>query len=587
MKLIIPFVDKLSLLDSRLIKLAEFLGVSYETLDLAGSNSLERTSASTRSCVIVNPEVIAAWLGKSSISLDAATEVLAQFPFALVHGLRTEPFDDNLVAALSRNHMGPLERVGEGNFSYEIAVDAGDVCGPYAGLSFGPVNDANDTVFSSIHASTARALISVAERPFMASVVQHSSTVFFIAGGDIADLDVEVGSRPLVHFFSRLLPHAMVLRHLFGAEAWQPRDSYASLVIDDPLIRQEYGFLNFPSLLTLMKQYGFCSNVAFIPHNCRRSLRRTVKLFRENQDCMSLCFHGNDHTGAEFASTDTTLLNTMLMIAEQRMKVHRARTGLKCDRIMVFPQGHFSEEAMRVLKAHNFEAAVNTTCHPLNQPSRLLLRELAQPSIRRYGGFPLFVRTSSANINVHDVAFNSFFGRPILIVEHHSAFRLPESVIDAVGIINSVRPKIRWACLSTVITHAALWRRTPDGEDQVRPYARSVEIMHDSDVPRRFELKWTDDARPSSVESVVLNGVDVVQFKATGTQLRVTVEVPPHSPQLFSLVHKNPYPALKSLGLRRNAKAFVRRRLSEIKDNYLSKNAHILKMAEFLKTKIS
>ena len=149
-----------------------------------------------------------------------------------------------------------------------------------------------------------------------------------------------------------------------GRKAGVPARENASIIIDDPLLRPNYGFLNFEYLLGLMKRHNFQTTVAFIPHNFRRNSRRVTRMFRGNDAYFGLCFHGNDHTGGEFASTDTALLNTMLHIAEQRMKLHRNITGLECDRIMVFPQGRFSVEAMAVLRSRNFDAAVNTVSTP-------------------------------------------------------------------------------------------------------------------------------------------------------------------------------------------------------------------------------
>ena len=77
--------------------------------------------------------------------------------------------------------------------------------------------------------------------------------------------------------------------------------------------------------------------------------------------------------------TDMARLNTMLHTAEHRMQLHGEITGLACDKVMVFPQGQFSVEAMQVLKFRNFHAAVNTTPHPMGQPARLTIGELAEP----------------------------------------------------------------------------------------------------------------------------------------------------------------------------------------------------------------
>src|SRR5208283_5022134 len=98
-------------------------------------------------------------------------------------------------------------------------------------------------------------------------------------------------------------------------------------------------------------------------------------------------------------------LNFSLGEAEDRMALHEKATGLACDNVMVFPQGNFSVEAMRVLQSHNFCGAVNTTPHPVGQPVRLTIGELAQPAVLRYGGFPLFLRKPARQTESQDIAF--------------------------------------------------------------------------------------------------------------------------------------------------------------------------------------
>ena len=158
-----------------------------------------------------------------------------------------------------------------------------------------------------------------------------------------------------------------------------------------------------------------------------------------------MCFHGNDHTGGEFAATDSVLIDSMLQIAEERMQVHTQSSGINCDRVMVFPQGSFSIEAMDALKSHNFIAALNTVQHPRRQEVRLTLREVAQPAVLAYSGFPLFLRKNSLKTQAADIAFKLFFGIPILIVEHHDVFKDPQSLIDAVNRINAAAPGIHWS----------------------------------------------------------------------------------------------------------------------------------------------
>jgi hypothetical protein len=91
-------------------------------------------------------------------------------------------------------------------------------------------------------------MILIGGRPFMALVKDEGREVLFLASEDVADLDAEADDISLVEYFSRFVPHAMALRYVFGDHSWRPCQHHASVIIDDPLLRQNYGFLNFESL---------------------------------------------------------------------------------------------------------------------------------------------------------------------------------------------------------------------------------------------------------------------------------------------------------------------------------------------------
>ena len=439
----------------------------------------------------------------------------------------------------------------------------------------------NDHVFSPGGNDPAmRPLISIGGRPFMASVRLEGAEILFVASEDVVDLNTEAGDAPLAEYFSRFVPHAMALRYTAGDECWRPSEHHASVIIDDPLLRKNYGFLNFDSLLRLAKQNNFHTAIAFIPHNFRRCSPQITRLFRQNASRLSICCHGNDHTGGEFASTDTALLNTMLHIAEHRMNLLRKTTGIPCDRVMVFPQGNFSVEAMAVLKAHNFHAAVNTVPHPAQQPVLLTIGELAQPAVLRYGDFPLFIRKPICQTQSHDIAFNLFFGRPVLIVEHHDVFQRPELLAEIATRINSVAPEVQWSNLATVAGNSLLRRRAADGTYHVRAYSGTVRVSNALGLVKRFSIEWPHSGHPSSVEQVLKDGKPCSGYEVDDAGIRLAVEFAPNSSHTFSLVHQNVPAAHRSLGLRWNAKAILRRRLSEVRDNYLSKNPRVLTFAK-------
>jgi hypothetical protein len=535
------------------------------------------------SCFVVSPQVMKEWVGESSISDELVAFLLSRFAHIVVHGLRVEAFDTELVAALSRGRLKSVDAIdGERPF-YVIAKDSKHVCEAFSGLSFGPANPVTDHVFRTNRSDPAvQQLISICGWPFMATVKLERAEVLFVASEDVVDLNAEVGDAPLVEYFSRLLPQAMALRYVAGDECWRPCKAQASIIIDDPLLRKSYGFLNFESLLRLADQHNFHTAIAFIPHNFRRNSSRIARMFKENPARLSLCFHGNDHTEGEFASTDMALLNTLLRVAEDRMNLHNQMTGLICDRVMVFPQGNFSVEAMKVLKSHNFYAAVNTVPHPAEQLVRLTIAELAQPAVLRYGGFPLFLRKPIRKTQSHDIAFNLFFGRPVLIVEHHDLFEHPEFLVEIAARINSVAPEVHWSNLGTVIGNSILTRITPDGTHHVRAYSNTVVISNDSCFPKRYSIEWNYSSRGDLIDQALTDGTPSTDLELDDARLRLSVELPPASSRTLSLIHRNVHATVRNLGLRRNAQAFLRRRLSEVRDNYLSKNQRLLRAAKAL-----
>jgi hypothetical protein len=592
LKLVVPYIGKPKDLDARIVKLAEFLGISCASVALASAidhaEFLRKSVPDECSCFAANPEVLKEWLG-SHISAELVAFLLSRFTHIIVYGLRGEAFDAELISALSKGRLRSVEAIDEEHSVYTIAEDSKDVCEAFAGLSFGPVNPGNDRVLSlSNDEHSVRSLISIAGRPMMASLKSDRCTIWLLAGADIVDIDAEAADAPLSEYFSRSLPHAMALRAIFGEESWRPGEQHASVIIDDPLLRSNYGFLNFESLLGLMKEHNFSTTIAFIPYNYRRSATKIARLFRDNGNRFSLCFHGNDHMDAEFASDDTATLNTMLQIAERRMNLHKQMTGVGCDRVMVFPQGKFSVPAMAVLKSQNFLAAVNTVTKPKNSNARLTFAEIAQPAVLRYGNFPLFLRKNCLRTQNEDIAFNCFFGRPVLIVEHHDILRDPQTLADAATRINKVASAIRWSNLATAVSRSTLSRRTPDGIHHIRAYSGTVRVHNDSAAVKRCSVEWSWSDKQESLDGHVLeDGMPSTNYIADGSGTQVLVELPPDSSRTVSVTHRNPYGSLKSTGIRQNARAFLRRRLSEVRDNYLSKSPRVLAAAKTLQQRLT
>ena len=209
---------------------------------------------------------------------------------------------------------------------------------------------------------------------------------------------------------------------------------HASIIIDDPFLRENYGFLNYRKLLNLMDKHNFFTTIAFIPWNYNRTDKRIADLFRERSDRFSLCVHGCDHTKGEFAKTDLNYLDNKVKLATARMIEHEKRTGIPFDRIMVFPQGEFSNEALEALKNNKYLAAVNTEAMPISG------------SIS--SNFPLFLRYKPEDVidRVSD---------PTFIVLHHDYFgKGYERLTELVDEINTrSKQKMKWASVGNIIRY--------------------------------------------------------------------------------------------------------------------------------------
>jgi hypothetical protein len=591
MKLVVPHTGVLHAADVRLIRLAEFLGASCEPLCLTKEGPrhpecLERAIPDQNSCLVINPQVIQEWAGGDAIRKELVTSLTPGFRHVLVHALTLDPFVGDIVAAASGGKFRSVLPIADEQQTYDVSSNSEDICGPFSGLSFGPVNATNDRVLAiGTDDSAVRKLICIGGQPNMAVVKRGNTEILLLASDDIVDVNAEIGHEPICNYFSRFMPHAMALRYVFGEECWRSRKSHASIIIDDPLLRPDYGYLNFDSLLRLEKEHNFHTVISFIPHNYRRNSARIVQMFRENPHRLSICFHGNDHTEAEFASTDRPLLNGMLAIGEERMKAHARATGLQCDRVMVFPQDSYSMEALEVLKSRNFHAAVSSP-NSLGKTLPLRITDLAQPGVLRHGGVPLFTRSFIRDTRGQDIAFDLFFGRPILIGEHHDTFKHPGSLLELVQKINLIAPGISWSNLESVVDNSALQRRRPDGVMQIKPYSSSVLIVNDSASVQLYSIEWDHSGQRFPIEEVLRDGVPLPVAQINDTQVRVLVELPPDASQMFSVVYLNDHAAVGKPGFVWDARAFLRRRLSEARDNYFSKNQLVLTAAKSLQRRL-
>jgi len=457
-----------------------------------------------------------------------------------------------------------------------IRVAAGypEWCFQFSGLSVGTANPTRESCFVEGNAQGAQTtLIRIDEQPFFVRFENGTSQLFFLASGEIANLDEKVPRNCCaLKWFCDLVPLMMFLRGALGKRVWHNDHSRACFIIDDPLLKDRHGFLDYRQLIESMRRQKFSACIAFIPWNYRRSSRKVAKLFSSNRYAAFLCVHGCDHTGAEFESTDVDLLRGKAKLALERMQLHRQLSGVPFDEVMVFPQGLFSAEAIPALKGSSYLAAVNTELGPSTMPDALLLRDLLDVAVTRFGNFPLFGRRYPKDLA--EFAFDLFLGKPALAVEHHGYFRDGHRALEAfVAGLNGLDKGIEWTNLDTICSRTCLRRTLRNGDVQVRFYASRFQLKNDTGLMQSYDLLQTlTTGEP--LPSVTADG-RLWNCEREENSLKIRLSLAPRQTVEIRVTAVGANwmdsPARKTVV--HNIVVAGRRRLCEFRDNYFDTNA--------------
>jgi hypothetical protein len=374
----------------------------------------------------------------------------------------------------------------------------------------------------------------------------------------------------------------LYLKWSFREICWTTRETNACLIVDDPLLTPRYGFLDFRELIALMNQHTFATTIAFIPWNWRRTNRAVVAAFHENSERLSLCVHGCDHSGGEFATRSTGLLDRKLKTAKHRMNSLLAKTGLPHDQVMVFPQGAFSPEVGLALKGNGFLAAVNTEVAPASTESNeTTIADLWSVAILRYGGFPIFTRRYITH-GIENFAFDGLLGKPCFVVAHHELFRdHGRNLSEFVGKLKSLNWNLCWRTLGNSVFRCYSTQRR-DGTMRVKMFAERLIIENIEAVPRQMTV-LKDEADIVAVKGVTVNQETVDYGYADGC-LQFIVNIPSRcTAEIHCTYHEEENCSLSSEPISDRLKAAARRYLSEFRDNYVSRNDFLYRTADVAK----
>jgi hypothetical protein len=552
--------DGLSSQDSNLAKLLDFFGVSWRASTVPALLSDQNVNGSELR-VLCSSDQFGALMADFERDSSRARRWREQVHSAFVYA-------GNDVAGLDK-----IVKTSPGPYSggFAISDKLPDFCGIMAGI--GIASDDSQVDLSFVSQDHNLEIISSDRGSVFIKREYEGVPIFMSSGARIIDIEENLphGSFDVRHHVLEAVPPVLFLKWAFAATCWSAPERSACLVIDDPLLRPTYGFVDYRELLSLMQRHKFSTNIAFIPWNWRRSDSDVIRLFRENPEYYSISVHGCAHTRAEFGSDDSEHLYAKTRQALERMDQHKAATQLAHDRIMVFPQGVFSETAMRVLKRTDFIAAVNNdTVSSDKNPRPITVADVWDTAIMAYDNFALFTRRYPRS-GVENFAFDSLLGKPVIVVIHHGfchdhCIRL----IEFMERLNALACPLIWRSLGELVKRSCRQRVLSPDVTQVEMYGKELRIENLSDRTKEFLIRRRE-CNPSLINEV-LAGRRRTAWSCSDDRIQFEVEVEAGKNVTIRLhLHEAGEIKERVENLNDRARTMLRRYLCELRDNYVHK----------------
>lgn len=462
----------------------------------------------------------------------------------------------------------------DGSHKDFFVSDTVDLAGPMSGLRIKGSDSTAATAFVfRSSGGVAINIISVNHGAVLLKLRYQKVTVFLFAGTKIIDIEAALttGFFNIRDHVLAALPIVLYIKWAFPETCWKAAETNACLIIDDPVLKPTHGFVDFRELLSLMKRRRFCTNIAFIPWNWRRSDPQVVRMFIENPNHYSISVHGCDHTKAEFGSGDREYLSWKVRQALKRMADHESRTGIHHDRVMVFPQGVFSEAAMSALKRTDIIASVNNdTISSDPHPRPVTISDVWDVAIMAYSSFPLFTRRYPW-AGVENFAFDSLLGKPAIIVVHHDyCSDRCKQLADFVDLLNALKCSLAWRSLAEVVRRTYRSREVSLGLVEVEMYGSELRLENQSDAAKRFIIRKRE-TDPSLLRGVSA-GSRQLSWSSSGDRVEFELELKPAESAMVRIhFHDLSATAQRRESLPFRARIMLRRYYCEFRDNYLVK----------------
>jgi peptidoglycan/xylan/chitin deacetylase (PgdA/CDA1 family) len=483
-----------------------------------------------------------------------------------------------LVRKLTGDNGAVICKINPSDRDIVVSDDLDDFCGVMSSLRVTTSQaTANGNFVLKATKGNLISIVSRGEGETFSKLDYKGVPVFLSTSGEITDIDAELESQnfDVRKRFLSAVPLVLYVKWAFAESCWSAPETNACLVIDDPLLRSRHGFVNFQELLSLMKRHKFSTNIAFIPWNWRRSAPEVARLFKENPQNYSVSVHGCHHTRAEFSGSNRKRLYWKTQQALEWMNRHESITEIRHDRVMVFPQGIFSEAALNALKRTDLIAAVNNDIISADpHPRAITLSDVWDVAVMRYS-FPVFTRRYPWE-GIENFAFDALLGKPAIIVIHHDYCSDHCSrLIEFIEHLNALKTTLTWRSLGEVVRRSFRQRELPSGEAEIEMYAAELRIENRSEQPKRLFVRRRE-CEASAIREVSA-GPAPIAWNSVNGYVNFEVELRSGESKIVSVkFHELALNGGYEDNLPYRFKAMLRRYLCEIRDNYIVTSKHRL-----------
>ena len=571
--------------DRRIEDMLDFFGIPWTALTIgeAQQDSIAKLIASnSRFSILVSAQSLAESLLSDRDRILAS--LLTSAASVFIYGFQTTDACRNLLREITGDTEADIQSQGARQTIVSIADNFPEMCGPMSGLEIQLESGAADSVLTIRRTVSEFQSLVRAPKGDLFARFAHAGVRYYV---DASKSIIDIHQRSATYFdvkktFAGAVPIAMYLKWSFRDICWRAPEINACLIIDDPLLKARYGFLDFRELLQLTERNRVAATVAFIPWNWRRTNRSTIAAIRQHSEELSICMHGGDHSSGELAIHSLDRLDGILKTAKHRMIALFERTGLQHDNVQVFPQGAFSPELGTALKENGLIAAVNTEASPIDSnTNKTTIADLWSIAVLCYGGFPIFTRRYMSH-GIENYAFDGLLGKPCFVAGHHDMFRdHARKLVEFLDRLKSLRWELIWRTLGDAVSRSYSLQDS-DGVIKVKMFAEKLILDNDGEMPRQFRV-LKEETDLAGLQGITVDRVPY-QFEYESGCIQLTVTVPPRSMvEIGCNYHGKEYISTLSDSCSYKLRVALRRYLSELRDTYASRSKILRRIAPIAK----